>query len=104
MTNLCCYWRKVAATAHSDLLARRKLGRPIPQVLLLHANALVADYLEVLLTELDERGVVYVMRACLQTNGTNVASGQANVLPVIFILRGAHHREATLLLVNWFRR
>lgn len=48
------------AVRHADRIARRKAGRPVPQVLLLHANALVEDYLDELLLGLREDGVRFV--------------------------------------------
>lgn len=50
----------VAAIEHADDVARRKLGRSVPQVLLLHANSLVDDNLDALLLELRERGTDFV--------------------------------------------
>lgn len=50
----------VAALEHADDVARRKVGRPVPQVLLLHANALVDDHLDALLLALQARGVEFV--------------------------------------------
>lgn len=41
-----------AAVDHADSVARRKLGRRVPLVLLLHANLLVADELQALLEAL----------------------------------------------------
>jgi peptidoglycan/xylan/chitin deacetylase (PgdA/CDA1 family) len=49
-----------AALGHAEAVARRKLGRTLPHVLLLHANALVADHLDLLLLELERRGVRFV--------------------------------------------
>lgn len=49
-----------AAVEHTDEVARRKLGRPVPQVLLLHANSLVADQLDALLLALRQRGVTFI--------------------------------------------
>jgi APA family basic amino acid/polyamine antiporter len=48
------------AVAHADGVARRKVGRPVPLVLLLHANALVADHLDAVLLELRRRGTRFV--------------------------------------------
>ncbi len=49
-----------AAIAHADQVARRKAGRSVPQVLLLHANAMVADKLDALLLKLAARGVQFI--------------------------------------------
>jgi|GEM_PF-1100926 len=49
-----------AAVKHADQVARRKTGRSVPQVLLLHTNALVADKLDALLLELSSRGVEFI--------------------------------------------
>ena len=48
------------ALEHADRVAQRKLGRRLPQVLLLHASALVADHLDALLLELRRRGARFV--------------------------------------------
>ncbi len=50
----------LAATDHADAVARRKTGSTIPHVLLLHANALVADHLDALLLALRARGLAFV--------------------------------------------
>ena len=50
----------VAATEHADAVARRNIGRPVRQVLLLHANALVDDHLDALLLALEEKGVHFI--------------------------------------------
>lgn len=50
----------VAATRHADAVARSKLGRSIPLVLLLHANSLVEDFLDELLLTLRSEGVKFV--------------------------------------------
>lgn len=49
-----------AALDHGDSVARRKLGRRVPLVLLLHANLLIADHLQELLEVLSARGVEFV--------------------------------------------
>lgn len=50
----------LAAIRHADRVARRKAGRPTPQVLLLHSNSLVEDYLDELLLTLREEGVRFI--------------------------------------------
>jgi predicted alpha/beta superfamily hydrolase/peptidoglycan/xylan/chitin deacetylase (PgdA/CDA1 family) len=50
----------VAAVEHADRVARRKVGRPVAQVLLLHANTMVDHDLDALLTALSARGVEFV--------------------------------------------
>ena len=50
----------VAATEHADAVARRNIGRPVRQVLLLHANSLVDDHLDALLLTLERRGVQFI--------------------------------------------
>ncbi len=50
----------LAALDHADAVARRKLRRTLPHVLLLHATTLVADYLDALLLELQRREVRFV--------------------------------------------
>jgi len=50
----------VAAVEHADSVARRKVGRSVPQVLLLHANTLVEDKLDALLLELAARGLEFI--------------------------------------------
>jgi len=50
----------VAAVRHADGVARRKTGRSVPQVLLLHANTLVAERLDALLLTLSARGVEFI--------------------------------------------
>jgi peptidoglycan-N-acetylglucosamine deacetylase len=49
-----------AALAHADDVARHKLGRRIPLVLLLHANLLVADKLQDLLETLSAHDVEFI--------------------------------------------
>lgn len=49
-----------AALDHGDSVARRKLGRRVPLVLLLHANLLIADHLQELLEALSARGVEFI--------------------------------------------
>ena len=43
-----------------EALAEETFGRPIPQVLLIHANDINADYLEAMLRRLGERGYAFV--------------------------------------------
>lgn len=50
----------LAALDHADSVACRKVGRSVPQILLLHANTLVEDYLDVLLLELAARNVKFI--------------------------------------------
>ncbi len=50
----------VDAIEHADAVARRKTGHRVPQVLLLHANSLVDDYLDELLLVLRSRGIDFV--------------------------------------------
>ncbi|MGD8827833.1 MAG: serine hydrolase [Gammaproteobacteria bacterium] len=50
----------LAAVRHADAVSRRKLGRQMPQVLLLHANSLVDDYLDELLLALHRNGARFV--------------------------------------------
>jgi CubicO group peptidase (beta-lactamase class C family)/peptidoglycan/xylan/chitin deacetylase (PgdA/CDA1 family) len=55
------FLRHVAeAEEHAEGVARRKLGREVPQILLLHASALVADHLDGLLRRLEARGVRFI--------------------------------------------
>ena len=49
-----------AAVAHFDRLSREALGRSIPHVLLLHANALAADHLGAALDALEGQGATFV--------------------------------------------
>ncbi|HJK97551.1 MAG TPA: polysaccharide deacetylase family protein, partial [Polyangiaceae bacterium LLY-WYZ-14_1] len=49
-----------AATRRYRTIARRRVGREVAQVLLLHANALVADHLGELLAALREQGARFV--------------------------------------------
>jgi peptidoglycan-N-acetylglucosamine deacetylase len=49
-----------AAIAHSESVARRKLGRRVPLVLLLHANLLVADKLQEVLEMLAQHNVEFI--------------------------------------------
>lgn len=49
-----------AAVEHADRVARRKVGRGVPQILLLHANTLVEDHLDALLLALRARGVEFI--------------------------------------------
>jgi peptidoglycan-N-acetylglucosamine deacetylase len=49
-----------AALAHADDVARRKLGRRIPLVLLLHSNLLIADKLQELLETLSTLDVEFI--------------------------------------------
>jgi peptidoglycan-N-acetylglucosamine deacetylase len=49
-----------AAVAHADDVARRKLRRRVPLILLLHANLLVADNLQELLEALSTRDVEFI--------------------------------------------
>ncbi|MEM6706803.1 MAG: serine hydrolase [Acidobacteriota bacterium] len=48
------------AVQHADAVARRKLGRSVPHVLLLHANSLVEDSLDELLLALRSLAVEFV--------------------------------------------
>ncbi len=48
------------ATRHYQEVARRKLGRDVAHILLLHANTLVADHLDTLLLRLREEGFHFV--------------------------------------------
>lgn len=50
----------LAAVEHAEAVARRKTGRGVPHVLLLHANSLVEDHLDALLLALGRRGVEWV--------------------------------------------
>jgi peptidoglycan/xylan/chitin deacetylase (PgdA/CDA1 family) len=50
----------VATVRHARLVARRKLGRDVHHVLLLHANALVAHNLEGLLEALEREGLEFI--------------------------------------------
>lgn len=50
----------LAAVEHADRVARRKVGRPVPQILLLHANTVVEDNLDALLLELGTRNVEFI--------------------------------------------
>ena len=50
----------LAAMHHADEVARRKVGRPVAQVLLLHANSVVEDYLDELLLALRKSGVEFI--------------------------------------------
>jgi len=50
----------VAAVKHADRVAHRKVGRSVPQILLLHANTLVEDNLDVLLLELRTHNVEFI--------------------------------------------
>lgn len=50
----------VAAAEHARAVARRKFGRDVDHVLLLHANVLVADQLGVLLDSLSARGFSFI--------------------------------------------
>ncbi len=49
-----------AGVEHFDRMAKVELGRPIPHILLLHANALAADQLGVLLDALLSRGARFI--------------------------------------------
>jgi len=49
-----------AALAHADDVARRKLGRRIPLILLLHANLLIADKLQELLEAVSTQDVEFI--------------------------------------------
>lgn len=53
-------WHVTEAVEHAERVSRRKLGREVPQILLLHASALVADYLDPLLRRLERRGVRFI--------------------------------------------
>jgi peptidoglycan/xylan/chitin deacetylase (PgdA/CDA1 family) len=48
------------ATRHFESVARRKAGREIPQIILLHANAMTAAILDPLLDSLRQRGYRFV--------------------------------------------
>jgi len=50
----------IAAVEHADSVARRKAGRQVRQILLLHATALVHDNLDALLCELAARSVKFI--------------------------------------------
>ncbi|NIR44876.1 MAG: polysaccharide deacetylase family protein [Gemmatimonadetes bacterium] len=50
----------VAAVRHARQVARRKLGRDVDHILLLHANALVAHNLEALLDALESEGFEFI--------------------------------------------
>ena len=50
----------VAAVKHADEVGRRKAGRGAAQILLLHANTIVEDYLDELLVALRSAGVRFI--------------------------------------------
>jgi peptidoglycan/xylan/chitin deacetylase (PgdA/CDA1 family) len=50
----------MAAVHHYEEVAQEKLGRSMPQVLLLHANALAADHLGVVLDALQREGYEFI--------------------------------------------
>jgi CubicO group peptidase (beta-lactamase class C family)/peptidoglycan/xylan/chitin deacetylase (PgdA/CDA1 family) len=50
----------VAAVKHADEVGRRKAGRGVAQILLLHANTIVDDYLDELLIALRHEGVRFI--------------------------------------------
>ncbi len=50
----------LAAVRHYREVSRERLGRQIRHVLLLHANALAADYLDELLTALEKEGFSFI--------------------------------------------
>lgn len=50
----------IRATRHYQEVAREKVGRDVSHVLLLHANALVADYIEPLLARLRDEGFEFI--------------------------------------------
>ena len=50
----------VAAVKHADEVGQRKAGRGVAQILLLHANTIVEDYLDELLVALRHAGVRFI--------------------------------------------
>ncbi|NIN73191.1 MAG: hypothetical protein GTO46_14935 [Gemmatimonadetes bacterium] len=50
----------VSVVHHVQDVARRKLGRDVDQVLLLHATELVADYMDALLDTLAAEGFLFI--------------------------------------------
>jgi peptidoglycan/xylan/chitin deacetylase (PgdA/CDA1 family) len=50
----------LAAVKHYEEVAQAKLGRSIPQVLLLHANALAADHFSVIIEALQREGYTFI--------------------------------------------
>ena len=50
----------VAATRHTREVARRKLGRDVDHILLLHASTLVADNLDAVLSALEAQGFEFI--------------------------------------------
>jgi peptidoglycan-N-acetylglucosamine deacetylase len=50
----------LAALEHYRAIARARAGRDVAQVLLLHANALAADFLDTLLVNIEQRGWRFV--------------------------------------------
>ena len=67
-----------AAVRHADQVAHRKLGRAVPQVLLLHANTLVDDHLDRLLLALRNDGVEFIdLATALQDPAYERADGFA---------------------------
>lgn len=50
----------VRVAEHYEAVAGERVGRSVAHVLLLHANALVSDYLDPLLDRLEEEGFVFV--------------------------------------------
>jgi CubicO group peptidase (beta-lactamase class C family)/peptidoglycan/xylan/chitin deacetylase (PgdA/CDA1 family) len=50
----------VAAVEHADGVARRKTGRSVPHILLLHANTLVENNIDALLLELHAHNVEFI--------------------------------------------
>jgi peptidoglycan-N-acetylglucosamine deacetylase len=50
----------LAAIEHADNVARRKVGRSIPEVLLLHANALLEENLDALLAALEGKNIKFI--------------------------------------------
>ncbi|MCU0611461.1 MAG: polysaccharide deacetylase family protein [Candidatus Eisenbacteria bacterium] len=84
----------LGAVEHYREVARARFGRDIPHVLLLHANALAADYLDTLLTALEGRGVTFVPLAdALSDSVYALPDGYAGLIGLSWLYRVAPFLE-----------
>ncbi|MBN1424199.1 MBL fold metallo-hydrolase, partial [Candidatus Fermentibacteria bacterium] len=82
------------AIDHYRAVAQARFGHDVPQVLLLHANALAADYLDALLTALEDRGVTFVSLAdALSDSVYALPDGYVGPIGLSWLYRAAPYLE-----------
>lgn len=84
----------LAAIDHYQDIAEARFGRDVPHVLLLHANALAADYLDTLLTTIETRGFQFVSLAEALTDSVYALSdGYAGPIGLSWLYRVTPYME-----------